>query len=57
MKKHFITATRHSLLDIISTLDKDPSLFVKRPGRDFTRKRKLDFDTFMKFKLGCLAVQ
>jgi hypothetical protein len=57
MKKHFITATRHSLLDIISTLDKDPSLFVKRPGRDFTRKRKLDFDTFMKFTLGCLAVQ
>ncbi len=52
MKKHFISATRRSLFDIISLLNKDPSLFVKSPGKDFTRKRKLDFDTFIKFTLG-----
>ncbi|WZL74833.1 hypothetical protein QBE52_09140 [Clostridiaceae bacterium 35-E11] len=52
MKKHFVSDTRNLLFDIISTLDKDPSLFVRRPGKDFTRKRKLDFETFIKFTLG-----
>lgn len=52
MKNHFITATKDTLFDIISKLKEDPSLFVKHPGKDFTRKRKLDFDTFMKLTLG-----
>lgn len=52
MKNHFISATKRSLFGIINELNKDPSLFVKRPGQDFTRKRKLDFDTFMKLTLG-----
>ena len=42
MKNRFVSATRRSLFDIISELDKDPSLFVKRPGKDFTRKRKTE---------------
>lgn len=52
MKKHFISATKNSLFEIISTLNKDPSLFVRNPRKHFTRKRKLDFATFMKFTLG-----
>lgn len=52
MKKHFISATRKSLLNTIEKISKNPSLFVKNPGKDFTRKRKLDFDTFMKLTLG-----
>lgn len=52
MKKHFIADIKHSLFHIISTLDKNPSLFVRCPEKDFTRKRKLNFDTFMKFTLG-----
>lgn len=52
MKKHFIITTKKSLFDVIGKLEKDPSLFVKHPGKDFTRKRKLDFNTFMKITLG-----
>jgi hypothetical protein len=52
VKKHFIATTKKILFDVISELQKDPTLFVKHPGRDFTRKRKLDFNTFMKFTLG-----
>ena len=52
MKKHFITATRQNLLQSISSLGENRSLFVKCPGKDFSRKRKLDFETLMKFSLG-----
>jgi hypothetical protein len=52
MKKHFISTTKNSLFEIISTLDENPSEFVRNPGIDFTRKRKLDFATFLKFTLG-----
>lgn len=52
MKNHFISATRQTLFDTIDELSANPSLFIKNPGRDFTRKRKLDFGTFMRFTLG-----
>jgi hypothetical protein len=52
MKKHFIATTKKLLFDVIDKLGKDPSLFVRHPGKDFTRNRKLDFNTFMKFTLG-----
>lgn len=52
MKKHFIATTKKILFDVIGELENDPSLFIKHPGKDFTRKRKLDFNTFMKFTLG-----
>ena len=35
------------LLDIIKSMAKYPWLFVKNPKKDFTRKRKLDFETMI----------
>jgi len=52
MENHFVLAARQTLFQTVSDLSKTPSLFVKRPGKDFSRKRKLDFETFMKFSLG-----
>ncbi len=52
MKKHFIATARQNLLQSISNLGENPSLFVKCPGKDFSRKRKLDFETLIKFSLG-----
>ncbi len=34
---------KHSLLDILTDMQSMPGLFVKRPGKDFTRERKLSF--------------
>lgn len=52
MEKHFIASTKRTLFKTISDFGKDPSLFVNHPGKDFSRKRKLDFETFVKFTLG-----
>ena len=35
----------------IKTMSATPTPFVKKPASDFTRKRKLDFETFLKFTL------
>jgi len=40
------------LNNIISELHQDPSLFVARPGIDFTRDRKLPLDTMLKIIIG-----
>jgi len=45
-------AVKSILNNIISELHQDPSLFVARPGIDFTRDRKLPLDTMLKIIIG-----
>lgn len=52
MGQHFIETTRSLLFNVIEEMESNPSLFVLNPKKDFTRKRKIDFGTFMKFTLG-----
>lgn len=40
------------LLSIIKEMSASPGLLVKTPGRDFTRKRKLSFETMIRLLLG-----
>ena len=40
------------LMSIIKDMSADPRLFVKNPERDFTRNRKLNFESMMRFLLG-----
>lgn len=40
------------LLSIIKEMAASPGLFVKAPGRDFTRKRKLSFEMMLRLLLG-----
>lgn len=42
---------KHFLLHILSDMQSHPELFVKRPGQDFTRERKLSFSKTMQFLL------
>lgn len=48
MRKNYIETVKDSLFKSISNLEEISSLFLSHPGKDFTRKRKLDFQTFMK---------
>lgn len=52
MKKHFISITKSKLIDTINEVSSNPSLYLKRPKIDFTRKRKLTFDTLVKVVIG-----
>lgn len=52
MTNHFISSTRELLFNAITDLEKSRSLFVLNPEKDFTRKRKIDFNTFIKMTLG-----
>ena len=45
-------AIKGKLLSIIKEMSASPGLFVKTPGRDFTRKRKLSFETTLHLLLG-----
>ena len=45
-------AIKGKLLSIIKEMAASPWLFVKDPGRDFTRKRKLSFETMIRLLLG-----
>lgn len=45
-------AIKGKLLSIIKEMSASPGLFVKDPGRDFTRKRKLSFETMLRLLLG-----
>jgi hypothetical protein len=36
---------KQKLTSIINDMAKDPALFIKNPGKDFTRNRKLPFET------------
>lgn len=42
-----ISKVKEKLTDIIKNMAKYPWLFAKKPEKDFTRKRKLDFETIM----------
>lgn len=42
---------KHRLTTIITQMSNSPSLYVKNPKSDFTRKRKLPFETIMHFLL------
>lgn len=44
-------AIRHSLLTILSDMQSHSELFVKRPGKDFVRDRKLSFSQTLRFTL------
>lgn len=51
MKKTNAKKTKTDLLKIISEMGEMSSLFVKQPGIDFTRNRKLNFEDCLKFLL------
>jgi hypothetical protein len=52
MEEHFVSTAKKLLFNIIEEMEKISSLFVMNPEKDFTRKRKIDFGTFMKITLG-----
>ena len=41
-------SVKQNLCSIITLMEKDPALFVKNPGKDFSRNRKLPFETVVK---------
>lgn len=45
-------AIKGKLLSIIKEMSASPWLFAKDPGRDFTRKRKLSFESMLRLLLG-----
>ena len=45
-------AYKEKLNSIITDICKAPSLFVKHPGKDFTRDRKLPLETMLKIIIG-----
>lgn len=51
MRKKYSKHLKKNLFSIIDDMSKKPGLFVKNPNVDFTRKRKLDFKTFMHLSL------
>lgn len=44
---NYIQAVTNSLTNLISDLSDNPSEFLKNPEADFSRKRKIDFKTFI----------
>lgn len=44
--------TKEQLLSIIREMAATPALFAQNPAKDFTRKRKLDFETLLLLLLG-----
>lgn len=46
--ENYINNVKRSLFSCIREMSTMPWLFVKNPETDFTRKKKLDFETFMK---------
>lgn len=51
MKNDYAKTVKQTLFDIVHDMSLFPSLFVNDPNTDFTRKRKLDFETFLKIML------
>lgn len=49
--QNYILSVKKALSDIIKEMSTIPWLFTKTPESDFTRKRKLDFETFFQFFL------
>ena len=46
------TEVKEILSHIISTISDDPSDFLQNPAKDFTRNRKLSFETIIKMIIG-----
>ena len=46
------TEVKEILSHIISTISDDPSDFLQNPSKDFTRNRKLSFETIIKMMIG-----
>jgi len=46
------TEVKEILSHIISTISNDPSDFLQNPSKDFTRNRKLSFETIIKMMIG-----
>jgi hypothetical protein len=44
-------SVKETLTSLINDMSASPALFVKNPGIDFTRKRKLPFETVMQLLL------
>ena len=42
---------KNNLLSLISKMAETPERYVKNPGKDFTRNRKLTFETMVKMML------
>lgn len=51
-KKLTPTKIKNRLSEIIKSLASTPEAFVRRPGRDFSRNRKLSFETMLKMLVG-----
>jgi len=51
MNNTYASSVKQNLFDIIHDMSLHPALFVNEPSVDFTRKRKLDFETFLKLTL------
>lgn len=48
---NYATMIKHNLTTIIETPAASPETFVKSPGKDFTRHRKLSFESMIKLLL------
>lgn len=51
-KKLTPTKIKKKLLEIIKSFASAPEAFVRHPGRDFSRNRKLSFETMLKMLIG-----
>lgn len=51
MKNTYAETVKKNLFNEIYEMSLYPSLFVNNPDIDFTRKRKLNFETFLKLTL------
>jgi hypothetical protein len=47
--QNYISFVKQSLSESIQEMSSVPWLFVKNPESDFSRKRKMDFETFFHF--------
>lgn len=48
---NYSTIIKNNLISIINEMGKSPESFVKHPGRDFSRNRKLSFESMVKLLL------
>ena len=48
----FSVSVKNKLLEIINQMEEEKECFVKNPGRDFSRERKLGFSKTLPLMLG-----
>lgn len=48
---NYSTMVKNNLISIIKEMEKSPEAFVKNPGKDFSRHRKLTFECMIRFLL------